>query len=104
MAFNDQSIKQVGRLPAGDRKPTLEFSERAEHVKDKTPLRRRRVDGFRQRTKANPPRPQLFNRLDQLLDGASEAVELPHNQRVARPRKFQSLFQFRTVSARQLWP
>ena len=61
----------------------LEFGQRAEHVKDQDALRRRRVDRLCEASKADVAQAQLLDRLDELLDGSRQPVELPDDQRVA---------------------
>src|SRR5271165_7106026 len=60
----------------------LEFGKRAEHVKDQDALRRRRVDRLREAPKANVAQAQLLDRLDELLHGSRQAVELPDYEHV----------------------
>ena len=71
----------------------LEFRQRAEHVKDQPPLRRRRVEGFGQAAKPDVSQPQFLDGFDQLLHRPRQAVELPHNQRVAAAREFERVVQ-----------
>jgi hypothetical protein len=56
-------------------------------------LRGRRVEGFGQATEADAPHPKIFDRFDQLLHRARQAVKLPHNQRVAAAREFEGVMQ-----------
>ena len=67
----------------------LEFRQCAEHVKNEPPLRGRRVEGFGQAAKPDISQPQFLDCFDQLLHRPRQAVELPHNQRVAAPREFE---------------
>ena len=46
-------------------------------------LRRRRVDRLREAVKADVAQARLFDRLDELLHGSRQTVELPVNDRVA---------------------
>lgn len=78
----------------------LELRQRAEHGKDKSPSRRRRVDGFRQPAKTDAAQAQHLGGLDQLLDGTSWPVELPDNKGVALARLFQRLGELEAVSDR----
>lgn len=39
-----------------------------------------------QRAKADPPLAQLLDRLDQVLQPAAQAIEAPHDERVARAK------------------
>ena len=67
--------------------------QRAKHVKNKPTLRGRRVEGFGQTAKVDTFQPQFLDGFDQLLHRAPQAVELPHNQRVAAARECQRLAQ-----------
>jgi hypothetical protein len=67
----------------------LEFRQRAEHVKNEPPLRGRRIEGFSQAAKPDPPDPQAFDGFDQLLHRPCQTVELPHDERVAAAREFE---------------
>src|SRR5271166_919063 len=60
----------------------LKLGKRAEHVKDQDALRRRRVDRLREAPKANVAQAQLLDRLDELLHGSRQAVELPDYEHV----------------------
>src|SRR5271165_670269 len=60
----------------------LEFGKLAEHVKHQDALRRRPVDRLREAPKANVAQAQLLDRLDELLHGSRQAVELPAYQPV----------------------
>jgi hypothetical protein len=77
------------RLRALADQAALEFRQRTKHVKDQPPLRGRRVEGFGQTAKPDTPHPQGFDGFDQLLHRPRQAVELPHNERVAAPREFE---------------
>ena len=78
----------------------LEFRQRTKHVKDKPPLRGRRVEGLGQAAEPDTPQPQSFNGFDQLLHRPRQAVELPHDQRVATAREFERVMQSRAPAIR----
>lgn len=80
--------------------PALELRERAEHVKHEASLRRRRVKSFRQAAKVDPAFSQRLHGFDQLFQGARQAIQLPHHQRVAAARELQCRHQFGAVSHR----
>jgi hypothetical protein len=82
----------------------FEFRQRTKHVKNKPPLRGRRVEGFGQAAKTDTFHPQFLDGFDQLLHRARQAVELPHDQRVAAAREFQRVAQGWSIRnrARQL--
>ncbi len=92
---------RLGTLPD---QAALELRQRAEHMKNQPPLRGRRVEGFGQAAKADALQPQFLDGFDQLLHRARQAVELPHDQRVAAAREFQRLAQGWSIRyrARQL--
>jgi hypothetical protein len=58
-------------------------------VENQSPLCGRRVEGFGQAAKPNTPHPQGFDGFDQLFHRPGEAVELPHEERVAAAREFE---------------
>jgi len=78
----------------------LEFRECAEHVKNEPPLRGRRIEGFRQTAKPDASHPQVLDGFDQLLHRSRQAIELPHDQRVAAAREFKRVVQGGPVSDR----
>jgi hypothetical protein len=63
------------------------------------PLRRRR-EGFGQAAKPDTPHPRGFDGFDQLLHRPREAIELPHDQRVAAAREFERVMLARAVCNR----
>jgi hypothetical protein len=81
---------RLGALPD---QAALEFRQRAEHVKDQSPLRDRRIEGFRQAAKPDTPDAQSFDCFDQLLHRPRQAVELSHYQRVAAAREVERVMQ-----------
>ena len=60
----------------------FEFGESAEHMKNEAAARGGRVDVFGERAKTDLPLRQHLHRLDQLFQGAREAIQLPDHQRV----------------------
>ncbi len=88
------------RLGALADQAALEFRKRAKHVKNQTPLRGRRVEGFGQTAKPDAPYPQGFDGFDQLLHRPRQAIELLHDQRVAAAREFERVMQGRAVGNR----
>jgi len=73
-------------------------------MKNRPTLRGRRVEGFGQAAKTDTSQPQFLDGFDQLLHRARQAVELPHNQRVAAAGEFQRVAQGWSIRhcARQL--
>jgi hypothetical protein len=71
-------------------------------VKYKPTLRRRRVEGFGQAAKPDTSQAQFLDGFDQLFHRARQAVELPHNQRVAASREFQRIVQGGSIRNRAL--
>jgi hypothetical protein len=92
---------RLGALPD---QAALKFRQRAKHVKNKPTLRGRRVEGFGKTAETDASHPQFLDGFDQLLHRARQAVELPHDQRVAAAREFQCLAQGWSIRhrARQL--
>jgi len=96
-----RSASHTSRPPCGGKpclgafadQASLELGEGAEHVKNEPSLRRRRIERFRQAPKADFSQPERFERLNQLLHGTREAVELPNDDRVARSREFERVAQ-----------
>jgi len=88
------------RLGALADQAALEFRQRTKHMKNQPPLCGRRVEGFGQAAKPDTPDPQGFDGFDQLLHRSRQAVELPHDQRVAAAREFERVMQGRAVCNR----
>jgi hypothetical protein len=66
----------LGALPD---QAALKFSQCTKHVKDKTTLRGRRIEGFGQAAKPDTSHPQVFDGFDQLLHRSGQPIELPNN-------------------------
>ena len=77
------------RLGALADQAALEFRQRTKHVKDKPPLRGRRVEGPGQAAEPDTPQPQSFDGFDSLLHRPRQAIQLPHDKRVAAAREFE---------------
>jgi hypothetical protein len=71
----------------------LDLRQRAKDVEDELAARRGGVDLFLQAAKANVARMQLGDRVDQVAQGATESVELPDSQGVARSQLVKDLRQ-----------
>jgi hypothetical protein len=76
----------------------LELGNSAEDVKDQLPAWRRRVDALREADELNTTLAQLFDHLDQVGQGPAEAVQFPHDKRVAWARLGERFGQLRAVS------
>ena len=81
------------RLRALSNEAALEFRQRAKHVKNKSALSGRRVDGFRQAAKTDTLLLRLPDGFDQLFRRARRAVELSQHHRVATTCEFQCVAQ-----------
>lgn len=63
--------------------PALELRECAHDVKDETASGGRRVDLFGQRHKAHALFPKALDHANQMFKGATQPIQLPHNQDIA---------------------
>jgi hypothetical protein len=77
----------------------FELGQGGEDVEDELAARRGRVDGFLQAPEADPALSQAGDGVDQVPQGAAEAVEFPDDQGVTGPQLVQDLFENRAVAA-----
>jgi hypothetical protein len=61
----------------------FELGDGAENMKDQPPARRCRVEMLGQRHQPDIPVVQILSRCDELLKGACQAIQLPHDEGVA---------------------
>jgi hypothetical protein len=80
--------------PLADEIP-LELGQGPENMEDQLAPRCRRVDLLGQAPEANPPLRQGRNRLDQMRQRATQAVESPDDERVPRPEIRERFFKSR---------
>jgi hypothetical protein len=69
-------------------------------MKDQRATGRAGVDGFGQRAQADLAAVQRLNRVEQLPQGARQAVEFPDDERIVRPHIVEGGLQLRPVALR----
>src|SRR4051794_32044051 len=83
---------EAGEGPLPDDVP-LELGQGAEDVEDELAAARRRVDGLLQAPEAHAAMAQVGDCLDEVLEAASEPVELPDHERIPGPHVDQGSLQ-----------
>src|SRR5574337_1663656 len=78
----------------------LHLGETGHHMEEEAAGRRAGVDGVGQAVELDAMLVQLSDQIDQLLDAAAQAIQLPDHERVTLAQHFESLGQTWTVGAR----
>jgi hypothetical protein len=92
------SSSQPSRCTFAD-EVAFELGQGGEHMEDELAARRGGVDRFLQAAEPNPMLGKAGDGVDQMPQGAAEAIQFPHDQGVTRPQLVQDLGESGSVGA-----